>query len=492
MLVAVGPGSQVIETYPSSVPSDALKRWQRLLVIGSCVLGFLGFAAQIGLNAFMAGRIMPGVTVAGMEIGSMTRQEAKAVLERPVANHTLNVAVGSTAYKIRAGDIGASYNIDATLDHALAVGRNQVFVPLQFLAARNSQELAYTLKLNPKVETAFIDKMVGASGLVPVDASIVVKEGEPVVQPDVDGRALGGQAAANAIKKGLASFSITTLKLEPSVQHARIRVPDVEPAIAQTKQLLAIPVTISYENKVFNPTPAQKSGWITYQKSPQSEAPGLIPTLSKDGIKSYLQSLALQINVNPVNRKINVQNGNSQETQVGQDGLQLDQDALAAVIAAAVEAKQPVVAAAPTKKVPFQTEYNRSISLDYGKYIEINLSSQRLWVYENHQVIHEAPLTSGASAAGYATVTGLFSIQAKQTNRNLNGYAIGYDYNVFVKYWMPFHGNYGMHDASWRGGVFGGQDYKYNGSHGCVNLPEATAAFIYGWGDVGTPVWVHY
>ncbi len=56
---------------------------------------------------------------------------------------------------------------------------------------------------------------------------------------------------------------------------------------------------------------------------------------------------------------------------------------------------------------------------------------------------------------------------------------------------MPFYGNYGLHDASWRNGVFGGQDYLYNGSHGCVNLPEATAAFIYNWADVGTPVWIH-
>jgi lipoprotein-anchoring transpeptidase ErfK/SrfK len=62
---------------------------------------------------------------------------------------------------------------------------------------------------------------------------------------------------------------------------------------------------------------------------------------------------------------------------------------------------------------------------------------------------------------------------------------------VFVQYWMPFYQGFGLHDASWRNGNFGGQDYYYGGSHGCVNLPLATAEFLYNWADIGTPVWVH-
>jgi lipoprotein-anchoring transpeptidase ErfK/SrfK len=90
------------------------------------------------------------------------------------------------------------------------------------------------------------------------------------------------------------------------------------------------------------------------------------------------------------------------------------------------------------------------------------------------------------------TVTGLFSIYYKTTNTHLVGYQYGWNYDVPVKYWMPFYQGYGLHDAVWRHGSFGGQDYYYGGSHGCVNLPDATAEFIYNWAAVGTPVWVHY
>ena len=43
---------------------------------------------------------------------------------------------------------------------------------------------------------------------------------------------------------------------------------------------------------------------------------------------------------------------------------------------------------------------------------------------------------------------------------------------------MPFNGNVGLHDASWRSN-FGGEIYVTNGSHGCVNLPTKKAAAIY-------------
>ena len=43
---------------------------------------------------------------------------------------------------------------------------------------------------------------------------------------------------------------------------------------------------------------------------------------------------------------------------------------------------------------------------------------------------------------------------------------------------MPFYGNYGMHDAPWRG-AFGGRIYRGNGSHGCVNMPVWAARELY-------------
>ena len=66
----------------------------------------------------------------------------------------------------------------------------------------------------------------------------------------------------------------------------------------------------------------------------------------------------------------------------------------------------------------------------------------------------------------------------------------GEDYATPVKYWMPFAGDVGMHDASWRKS-FGGNIYKTNGSHGCINLPTSVAKTIYNTIEKGWRVLVY-
>ncbi len=48
----------------------------------------------------------------------------------------------------------------------------------------------------------------------------------------------------------------------------------------------------------------------------------------------------------------------------------------------------------------------------------------------------------------------------------------------------------GIHDANWRTS-FGGDIYKTDGSHGCVNMPNLKAAELYKLVDLGTIVIIH-
>ena len=88
---------------------------------------------------------------------------------------------------------------------------------------------------------------------------------------------------------------------------------------------------------------------------------------------------------------------------------------------------------------------------------------------------------------GYCnTPTGYFSITSRARNTYLNGPG----YSSFVNYWMGFYGGCGIHDASWRSS-YGGNIYKGNGSHGCVNTPYSKVQKIYNNTGYGTPVIVY-
>lgn len=121
---------------------------------------------------------------------------------------------------------------------------------------------------------------------------------------------------------------------------------------------------------------------------------------------------------------------------------------------------------------------------DIGKtYIEINITRQHLWFYKEGKLICEGDVVTGNPNRGYDTVLGTYMINYKIQDATLSGPG----YSAKVKYWMPFFGNIGLHDASWRYS-FGGEIYKRRGSHGCVNAPPYLAKKIYENIEAGYPV----
>ena len=108
-------------------------------------------------------------------------------------------------------------------------------------------------------------------------------------------------------------------------------------------------------------------------------------------------------------------------------------------------------------------------------FILINLEKQELVMYKDSEIFLQSPTVTGTYGTSRETPTGVFSIYAMSTKTTLRGQG----YASYVEYWMPFYGGYGIHDADgWRSS-YGGEIYKTNGSHGCVNLPRESAKTVY-------------
>lgn len=116
-------------------------------------------------------------------------------------------------------------------------------------------------------------------------------------------------------------------------------------------------------------------------------------------------------------------------------------------------------------------------------YVVVSISKQTLKYYEYGQLVLSSNVVTGINGK---TPTGTFKVLNKATNIILKGK----DYESFVNYWIAFKGvAFGFHDASWRS-KFGGNIYKYNGSHGCVNMPYSKVKQLYNMISIGTPVYI--
>lgn len=457
----------------------------RRLVALAVIFVLAGVGSQMALRSWFDGRILPGVKVAGVDMSGKTLDQARSVLADMARNYRLNLTVGASSYDLAPADVGVTFDVEGTVAAAYTSGREQAFI------AWHQEPVAMAYQLDRKVLKGFADTVAQKAGTAPVDAAIVMKNGVPVKVAEKSGWSIDKAGLVRLIEQDIQQPGGVNLTLAPHEQAAQVLSAKLDPAVIEAQRIVKIPLIVTFADKTFIPTVAEIGSWLTFVKATDTSATGLVPAIDESKVKNYVLSVANQLDIAPVNKKVNVENGVSKVTQEGVDGTAINQDEAVTAILVGMKTGQPVTVRLTSRSIPFKTVTTNLVTLDYSRYVEVNLSKQHLWVWQDHAVIYETPITSGATGAGLGTVQGLFSIYYKTTNTRLRGYQYGYDYDVAVKYWMPFYQGYGLHDASWRNGKFGGSDYYYGGSHGCVNLPDAAAEFVYNWATVGTPVWVH-
>lgn len=129
---------------------------------------------------------------------------------------------------------------------------------------------------------------------------------------------------------------------------------------------------------------------------------------------------------------------------------------------------------------------------DFGNtYIEVSIPDQMLWYYQNGKIVFQTPVVTGHPKS--PTVRGCFYVWNKEQNTVLKGVnnRTGLKYESPVSYWMPFNwSGYGIHDSPWQA-AYGGNNWLWVGSNGCVNVPPEVMGQLFGMVAVGTPVIVY-
>lgn len=122
-----------------------------------------------------------------------------------------------------------------------------------------------------------------------------------------------------------------------------------------------------------------------------------------------------------------------------------------------------------------------------GKYIDVNLASQTMTLFENGQSIDAYIISSGKP--GMDTPRGRFSIENKAAR------PWSKQYGLYMPYWQAItpDGKYGIHELpEWPSGYKEGANHLgIPVSHGCMRLGIGPAKRVFEWADIGTPVVIH-
>jgi lipoprotein-anchoring transpeptidase ErfK/SrfK len=115
------------------------------------------------------------------------------------------------------------------------------------------------------------------------------------------------------------------------------------------------------------------------------------------------------------------------------------------------------------------------------RWIDVDISSQRLFAYEGNTLIRTFIVSTGTSA--HPTVLGRFRIYAKYRYSDMAG--PGY-YLPNVPFTMYFYEGYSIHGTYWH------HNFGTPMSHGCVNMETGDAEWMFYFASIGTVVNVHW
>lgn len=207
------------------------------------------------------------------------------------------------------------------------------------------------------------------------------------------------------------------------------------------------------------------------------------PVLDETVVEEYVAYLCTTYNTVGIERSFQATRGDVVKVSGGSYGNELDAKAEYDFLLQAFLKKESGV------RTPVYLSEAKEKGLDDigDTYIEVDMGNQQMYYYADGELVLETPIVTGNTSRRWGTPSKVCYVYFKQRNRVLRGQ----DYATPVKYWMAVDGHIGIHDATWRK-EFGGEIYKTNGSHGCINTPLEVMTKLYELAEEGTPVIMFY
>ena len=419
----------------------------------------------------------------GSAFGISLRNESVASMKKKIADklnaYTLTIQTRDGDEQINASDIQLKYDDQGELEKLF--DNQKAF--LWFMMGATSKD---EIDLGIVVDDASLDQKISSLKCIqkenmtaPTDAHLEYSDGKFHVVDETQGNKLDMSKADAAIKKAIEEGA-ETISLEEAECYVKPGVykddEKLQKECEDVNKLLTAKITYDFSDRKEVVDSDEIADWITFGDNYSY-------SLDDDKIKEYVHQLGLKYDTFGLSRQFTTHNGQTITLKGGDYGWCINKKKT-------VEQLKKLVLAGETTTVEPVYLYSGVCrdTNDIGKtYIEVSIDAQTMWMYKDGECIVSTPVVTGNVAAGHSTPSGgVWAIDARMPNYTLTGQ----DYNSEVSFWLPFNGDVGIHDASWRS-EFGGSIYKTRGSHGCVNTPYSAMKIIYENAKIGYPVVVY-
>ena len=453
--------------------------WLRILLIVLAVLAVAAVAGFFTARWYYQDKAAPGVMFAGASVAGQNSEQLAATVKSAVENTKITVT-DSQGNTVTASlkDLGVNVNQKQTVSALIAAKDGNPFVRINPFSKQN-------VKLSATADKLALSQYLTGK-LIPNDsqaiASTIAYDQTSQKFTVTVGR--GGQApvtdsVVKAIDQALDTPGTTRTA---SITYTQTDMPISEAAATtaadQANAGLGLSITINNGDATTYKIPAATiASWTVTTADP---AKGTIAvSYNKQAISDYMNGeLGNHLNQTKTNQVDLVDtSGNVIMTRAkGVNGVAIkDTATVADQVYSALSANRSATLTVASDVTKFDTE-QQTVTWK----IVVDRSKQTATVYNNDQVVQTFNVCTGKTGK-HETTPGNYFIYLKYQVQDMRGTNDdGSQYlSPGVKWVSYFNGGQGFHTANWNAAGIASGDPTGHGSHGCVNMNEADAKWIY-------------
>lgn len=440
-------------------------------------------ACYVGVSVYFSKVFYPNTVINGIEVSYESPEDVKTALEQSMQSYEMKVVtIDGTTETLAGKDFDFDYNFDEV--DKLKAEEMGWYWPVKFFSQTDYEiEAVYEWdkeKLNKEIDEL---QCMTQEMTAPVNASLTVDDNGFNLVEEQKGNTLKKDVVGSEIAKAMENGE-TEISLEEAGCYEEPEItmesPEIQDKLKKVDELCQAEVTYNFHGNEEKIGTERIRQWVRQNEDGEYY-------ISRDAVYDYLCELANKYDTVNSHRDFYSSRGYWITLDPGTYGWGTDVDSEIDLLMDDIQNKR-VTSRDP---VYYMTPYNNldpNASDDIGfTYVEIDLSGQYMWYYQNGEVLVSTPITSGTMSTGHGTPSGVYFINCRSQNTIL----VGEDYRTPVNFWMQVVGGVGIHDSLWRS-YYGGTEYLYDGSHGCINTPYDAVSTIFWNIEVGTPVIMYY
>ncbi len=419
---------------------NTLKKKKILLGVLLGILMIL-IGVYLGMSFFFHSHFISGSEINGVDVSKMTVRQAKNAQQDHISDYVLTLKErGGNTEKITADQLGLVYVDDKGVEKILT--EQKAFSWPFSVGSKKNHELTTNVSYDKNVVDGLLDGLSclqSENQTPPADASVQATDTGFAIVPENQGNTLKRDEVKNAVIEAVDTGK-ETIDLEKADLYEKPSVVSTDESLKkdmdQMNQLSNASITYDFgDDRKFTADRSVIKDWMV--KGDDGNY-----TLDQSKVAEWVKQMAYETDTFGLARDFKTHSGQTINLPYGGDyGWYINQDKTASSLIEAIKAGTQ-----ETREPEYTYKgMDRSKNDIGGTYVEISISEQKMWCFKDGQLVVETPVITGKHSTGHDTPSGhVWAIDAKKRDADFSKYP------VHVNFWLPFNGDVGIHDASWR------------------------------------------